>query len=106
MISQTVMASTAAPPTATALLGQGRHGGAQDRGRQPYGTRHGSAPVGVVVHVAGCAGQGAVIDVGEGWPEHDRREDVGAVDDRGGCQGRGDEQLSQDSHDAARSSGV
>src|SRR4029077_18583036 len=68
--------------------GQGRHGGAQDRGGQPYGTRYGEAPVGVVVHVAGCAGQGAVIDVGEGWPEHDRREDGGAVDDGCGYQGR------------------
>jgi hypothetical protein len=57
--------------------------------------------VGVVVHVAGYAGQGAVIDVGEGGPEHDRRENVGAVDDGGGYQGRGDEQPSQDGHDVA-----
>ena len=58
---------------------------------QPYGTRYGQAPVSVVMQVAGCAGQGAVIHVGEGWPEHGRREDVGAVDDGGGFQGRGDE---------------
>lgn len=45
--------------------------------------------MGVVVHVAGCAGQGAVIGASDGWPEHDRREDVGAVDDGGGGQGSG-----------------
>jgi hypothetical protein len=48
------------------------------------------------MHVTGCAGQGAVIHAGEGRPEHDRREDVGAEDDGGGYQGRGDEQLSED----------
>ena len=73
--------------------GQGRHGSARDRRGQPDGTRYGQAPVGVVVNVAGCADQGAVINAGKGWPEHDRREDVGAVDDRGGDQRRGDEQL-------------
>jgi hypothetical protein len=80
--------------------GQGRHGSAQHHGGQPYGTRYGHTPVSVVVHVAGCASQGAVIHVGEGWPEHGRREDVGAVDDGGGYQGRGDEQLGEDGHDA------
>jgi hypothetical protein len=46
------------------------------------------------MHVADCASQGAVIHAGEGRPEHDRREDIGAEDDGGGYQGRADEQLS------------
>jgi len=61
----------------------------------PMRNRYGETPVGVVVHVAGCAGQGAVIDVGEGWPEHDRREDVGAIDDGGAARAARDAQLSE-----------
>ena len=47
----------------------------------PVAPRYGQALVSMVVHVAGCASQGAVIHVGEGWPEHDRREEAGAADD-------------------------